>query len=91
MRFKAASDPACYDRGGIWPTVTYANILAGLMHPESFVTTGIMSIQNCLNHCLRNWPRMLTLILRKRADQTLSAVKTSCAVLTAQKKKSPGV
>jgi N-methylhydantoinase A len=33
--------PACYDRGGSMPTVTDANLLSGLLHPESFSGTGI--------------------------------------------------
>ena len=33
--------PACYDRGGTMPTVTDANLLSGLLHPESFSGTGI--------------------------------------------------
>jgi N-methylhydantoinase A len=34
--------PACYGRGGILPTVTDANLLSGLLHPESFSGTGII-------------------------------------------------
>ncbi len=33
--------PACYGRGGTMPTVTDANLLSGLLHPESFSGTGI--------------------------------------------------
>ncbi|MEW5802267.1 MAG: hydantoinase/oxoprolinase family protein [bacterium] len=33
--------PACYNRGGLQPTVTDANFLAGLIHPDSFISTGI--------------------------------------------------
>ena len=33
--------PACYDRGGTMPTVTDANLLSGLLHPEFFSGTGI--------------------------------------------------
>lgn len=39
----AGSDPgpACYNLGGTQPTVTDANLLAGLIHPDSFIRTGI--------------------------------------------------
>jgi len=33
--------PACYNLGGTQPTVTDANLLAGLIHPDSFIKTGI--------------------------------------------------
>jgi len=34
--------PACYDMGGVLPTVTDANLLSGLLHRESFTGTGII-------------------------------------------------
>ncbi|OPL15760.1 MAG: hypothetical protein AVO38_09575 [delta proteobacterium ML8_D] len=34
--------PACYDMGGIMPTVTDANLLSGFLHRESFAGTGII-------------------------------------------------
>jgi N-methylhydantoinase A len=39
----AGSDPgpACYKRGGTLPTVTDANLLAGLLDPESFSRAGV--------------------------------------------------
>jgi N-methylhydantoinase A len=33
--------PACYNRGGILPTVTDANLLSGILAPDSFRGTGI--------------------------------------------------
>lgn len=33
--------PACYNRGGLSPTVTDANLLAGLIDPDSFANTEI--------------------------------------------------
>jgi N-methylhydantoinase A len=33
--------PACYDRGGDRPTVTDANLLSGILDPETFLGTGM--------------------------------------------------
>jgi len=37
----AEPGPACYDRGGMLPTVTDANLLAGFLDPESFSASEI--------------------------------------------------
>lgn len=57
----AEPGPVCYDRGGVDPTVTDVNLLAGLINPQSFKKAGITPSTELAEDALKRFSKAIKL------------------------------